>query len=151
MGEVPVELGKILLPALGCGLLGGVLSILPYVQYVNCACCLWIILAGGLAVFILKRYHNIKGKISTGNALITGGSTGFVASIVMVLSMMFLRDLLYPMVEEMLESPEFQEAFQEIGGAPDASFVVILASVIIVIAYSLFGALGGIISNEITK
>lgn len=151
MGEVPVELGKMLLPVLGCGLLGGVLSIIPIVQFGNCLCCLWIILAGGLAVFILKRYYNIKGKISTGNALITGGSTGFVASFITLLPVMLFPDQVYSIVDEALRSPEFQEAFQDAGVSVDASFFVVLAAVILIIAYSLFGALGGIISNEITK
>ncbi len=148
-GETSVELGKLIIPALGCGAIGGVLSLAPGI---GCLCCLWVILAGGLAVFILKRYYGIKGKITMGNAILTGGLAGFVASIISLLPVVFQRGELERAYQEMLTTPEVEEAFRELGiTAADIGAFVVLAAVISVVLFTAFGALGGILSNEIAK
>lgn len=148
-GETSVELGKMILPALGCGALGGVLSLVPGI---DCLCCLWVILAGGLAVFFLKRKYGIKGKITTGSAILTGGLAGFVASIISLLPVVFQRDELESVYQDMLATPEIEEAFRELGiTAADIGVFVVFAAVISVVLFTALGGLGGIISNEVTK
>jgi hypothetical protein len=153
ISEFHIETGRIILPALGCGVLAAILSVLPIISFGNILCCLWIILGGGLAVYILKRFHNIKGKITTGKAALTGGLTGFVAGIIMSVLLVAARGLLDTELTGMMASPEIQEMLGEAGMTAEqfTSLVVMLALVIYLVVFPLFGALGGIITNELTK
>jgi len=150
--EVPVEIGKIFVPALACGALAGVLSIIPVISALNCFFCLWIIIGGALAVYLLKRFNNIKGKISLGKAVLTGGLSGFVASLFMIAFVFLLQDL-GTLMEEAMRSPEVQQAFEDAGMAAGdvTGLILVFAAIVFPILFTLFGALGGIISNELTK
>ncbi len=150
--EVHVDIGKIVLPALGCGALAGILSIAPMLSALNCVFCLWIVLGGGLAVYIMKRYYNIPGKISFGKAALTGGFAGFVASLIMSAALLFGKDI-NTAIEEAMRNPETQQALRDAGLAAGdiAGVVMVFVAIIIVVLFTLFGALGGIISNELTK
>jgi hypothetical protein len=146
-----VDIGKLIVPVLGCGALAGILSIVP-VPTLQCVCCLWIVLGGGLAVYLVKRFNNIKGKISTGKAALTGGLTGLVASLFMIGSLLIGEDFGVAM-EEAMQQPEVQEALRDAGmtGEEITGIVIVVAIVMLVVGFVLFGALGGIISNEATK
>lgn len=151
-GEAHVGAGKILVPALACGVLAGILSVTPLISALNCIFCLWIIIGGGLAVYLVKRFNKITGKISTGMSLLTGALTGFVASFIMVASLVIIEDFT-SIMDEAMRSPEVQEALKDAGMAAGdiAGVLLALVAVIVVVAFTLFGALGGLISNEITK
>jgi hypothetical protein len=153
LGMTPGQVGiaKLIVPALGCGALAGILTIAP-VSALRCACCLWIVLGGGLAVYLVKRFNNIKGKISTGMAALTGGLTGFIASLFMTGSLLLGGDFGAAM-EEAMQQPEVQEALQDAGmtGEEITGIVVLFVILIFIAGFVLFGVLGGIISNEATK
>ncbi|KYK37168.1 MAG: DUF4199 domain-containing protein [Theionarchaea archaeon] len=153
VGEAHVDMGKILLPALGCGVLGAVLSIIPVVQMANIVCCLWIIVAGGLAVYVMKRFYNIVGKISISKAVLTGGLTGLVAGLIMAVFLIVVRGAVAPILEEMVTQPEFQEVLREFAMTEEefTDLVMKIAVAMYLVLFPLFGALGGIISNELTK
>ena len=150
--DVHVGLDKIVVPVLACGVLAGILSIAPYVSALNCVFCLWIVLGGALAVYLVKRMNTIKGKISTGKAALTGGFTGVVASI-FILGTVFLTDTFDIALQEAMQTPEVQEALEEAGIALQDIYGVLLVFVVLIMAvlFLIFGALGGIISNEVTK
>jgi hypothetical protein len=155
ISEVPVATEKILVPALICGVGAGVLSFAMFDTPLSCLCCLWIVLAGGLAVFLLKRFNNIKGKISMGKAALTGGFAGFVASVITSLAL-FVSEDMDATLNEALRSPELQQALRDAGmAAGDMNGIafasLVMVAIIIIVVFSLFAALGGIIANEITK
>lgn len=151
-GEVSIGMDKIVLPVLACGALAGILSIVPVLSALNCVFCLWAVLGGALAVYLVKRMNSIKGKISTGKAALTGGLTGVVASIFMLV-MVFLSEEFDTAIQEAMQSPEVQEALRESGIAAQDFYGVALVFVVIIMAvlFLIFGALGGVISNEVTK
>lgn len=153
MGEISVDTGKIFIPALACGVLAGLLSIAPIIGALNCVFCLWIVLGGGLAVYLLKRLNNIKGKISTGKAALTGGLTGFIASLISSAYLFLSTEEFDYAMNEAMRSPEVQEALREAGIEAGEITGIILVGVAIVymILFSIFGGLGGVISNEFTK
>lgn len=66
-----------LLPALLGGLFIGVLSVLPFVKAGNGCCCLWIVLGGVLAAYVMQQNHPLP--ITAGDGLAVGllaGLTG---------------------------------------------------------------------------
>ncbi len=149
--EIQIEIEKIVIPALACGILAGVLSVIPVISFLNCFFCLWIIIGGGLAVYLLKYLNNIKGKITTGTAALTGGLTGLVAGIFNAVVAVFVGELLYSLMRG-TTVPEFQEIFRDTPflHEPFGALLVFVA-LVTTFLYVVFGAVGGIISNEITK
>lgn len=149
---VHIGLDKIVVPVLACGVLAGILSIAPVLSTLNCVFCLWVVLGGALAVYLVKRMNNIKGKISTGKAALTGGFTGVVASIFMLVTV-FLTDTFDIALQETMQTPEIQEALEEAGIVAQDLYGIVLVFLVLIMAvlFLIFGALGGIISNEATK
>ena len=78
-----VNVPHILISAVSCGTAAGILSALPWVNLANCFFCLWIVVGGGLSVFVAKKISNTKGRIRGEQAVLIGGLTGVVASLVM--------------------------------------------------------------------
>lgn len=104
-------------------------------------------------MYLLKNVNKIKGKISMGKAAITGAFTGFIASIVMwLVASVRVGGFSYELRSAMMQ-PEFQEAFGDIGASSEWVFGLVLAIMIVItgILFAFFGALGGIISNELVK
>ena len=151
-GEVSTGMEKIVLPVLACGTLAGILSVTPILWGLNCGFCLSVVPGGALAVYLVKRMSSIKGKISTGKAALTGGLTGAVASIFMCGTFFFTEDIGTAM-QEALQSPEFQEVLEGSGIVAQDLYglYVMLFVILIAIPFLIFGALGGIISNAVTK
>jgi hypothetical protein len=51
--DIPVQ--ETLFPAFLCGIVAGVLSAVPIIEHSECLFCLWAVVAGALAVFVLKK------------------------------------------------------------------------------------------------
>lgn len=163
--EVPLTFTQIIIPALICGVPAGILSTIVLEDL----CCLWVILAGGLAVFLVKRFNNIKGKFPTGKAFLIGGLTGLVAGLIIagytatVTSQTDFDDLM----DDVMTSPEWEEAMEDsdlteeeiqqmqelMEGLPSSFFQIGLIAVFIasLVVPPLLGGLAGIVVNEITK
>lgn len=163
--EIPVTFTQVIVPALICGIPAGILSTVV----LDDLCCLWVILAGGLAVFLVKRFNKIKGKIPTGKAFIAGGLAGLVAGLMFagytatVTSQTDFDELM----EEAMTSPEWEEAMedsdlteeemqemQEFMEGFSSSFFQIGLLVIVIAALALspiLAGLTGVVVNEITK
>jgi hypothetical protein len=152
-GEASIEMQKILVPALIGGVVGGVLSVTPIISVLNCVLCLWIVVGGALAVYFVKRWNDIKGKISTGKAALTGAISGFVAAIIVIVVNFFLAGDFRSILDEAMRSPEVGEALRDAGVTLEEIVGVVLVFVVLVmiVIFALFGALGGIISNEVKK
>ena len=148
VSESQVSWDKILIPGIISGCVAGVLSFAVWDTPFNCLCCLWIVLGGALAVFLLKRLNKITGKIGTGMAAVTGGLAGIVAGIIISV----VVDLRF-FVEEAMKTPDVQEMLRESGVTAEelAGITLAMFVVVIVIGFALFSALGGIIANEVTK
>ncbi|MBU7023237.1 MAG: hypothetical protein HXS40_03640 [Theionarchaea archaeon] len=152
-GEAAIEMQKILVPALIGGVVGGILSVTPVISILNCVLCLWIVVGGALAVYFVKRWNDIKGKISTGKAALTGAISGFVAAIItMVVNFLVAGDF-RSILDEAMRSPEAAEALRDAGVSFDEIVGVVLVFVVLImiVVFTIFGALGGILSNEIKK
>jgi hypothetical protein len=152
-GNVDIDSSRLIIPALGFGLLAGILSIVPVLSLLNCVFCLWVVLCGGLTVYMVKRHYNIQGKIITMKAGLAGAITGGIAGIVTNIPFLISREDMVTTVQEVLNQPEFQELLEGTGSILEESMgqLIILGVILNIVFFLLFGALGGIISNEITK
>jgi hypothetical protein len=151
--SVDIDTSRLIIPALGFGLLAGILSSVPVLSLLNCVFCLWVVLCGGLAVYMVKRHYNIQGKIITMKAALAGAITGGIAGIITNIPALISREDMVTTLQEVLNQPEFQEIWKEAGTNLEESMdqLIVLAVILNIVLFLLFGALGGIISNEITK
>ena len=80
---------------------------------------------------------------------IAGGIAGIVTSIPTIIS----RESIETVTQEILNQPEFQELLEGAGSTFEESMgqFIVLFVIVNIVFFLLFGALGGIISNEITK
>src|SRR5262245_3428085 len=111
-------------PVLIGGLVGGVLSALPFVSAGNLCCCLWVVSGGALAAYLLQQ--NQPEPITQGDGALVGFLAGLFGAVVyLVISipvMMMAAPLQREMLERLLERangvpPEFREYMGGIGGA----------------------------------
>lgn len=140
-----VKVHDLLFPALICGVLTGFISAVPVLDYLNCFFCLWIIIGGAAAVYLAKNVNKIKGKITTWKAALTGGITGVVAVIVTWLAVLSQIGDFSSVLREALTRSEYQEIIL------DANLIILILVFTTALLFTLFGALGGIISNEFIK
>jgi uncharacterized membrane protein YidH (DUF202 family) len=119
----------------------------------NCVLCLWIVVGGALAVYFVKRWNDIKGKISTGKAALTGAISGFVAAIIAIVVNFFVAGDFRSILDEAMRSPEVEQALRDAGVTLEeiAGIVLVFIVLVMIVVFALFGALGGIISNEVKK
>ncbi len=139
-------------PALIAGGIGGVLSALPFVNFANCICCLWIVAAGAFAVYLLRK--NTPGPITKSDAALTGAVAGLAAAVAKTLVGIPLRGF------ELAFSRRFLERFAELapsdmpsgwenwldkGAGPLTPAFLILGLFLTAVVFAIFGALGGVI------
>lgn len=158
---VTVTPTQMVIPALVCGVPAGILSIV-----IENICCLWVLLAGGLSVFLLRRFNNIVHKIPTYKAFITGGLAGLVASLFIVgnTAVMLSQEDFESVFDDVMTSPEFEEALegselteeeiqevQEIMRGISSFFRwgLMVVAIVSLAVIPLFSGLAGIIANEV--
>ena len=69
-------------PALIGGVVLGVLSVIPFVNFVNLCCCLWAILGGMLAAHLYVK--GSPAPVSTGDGAIVGALAGLVGAVIVI-------------------------------------------------------------------
>ena len=119
-----VKYKELFTASLVCGIIAGIFSGFPDLQAGNMFCCMWVVLGGGGAVFLLRSSIGSKDKLRIEKAILAGGLTGVIAALV-----------LFP-VEYIFEASQFSRF--ELGS-------VVLAMP----ALFIFGALGGVVVNEV--
>jgi hypothetical protein len=142
----------LLTPVLVGGLAAGVLSGLPFL---NCLCCLWIILGAVLTVFLAAR--DSRQAFTAGDGAMAGAFTGVVAAFAEALisiplasiNVAFMRKFMERMAEYVQEMPEGWERWFERGTgsfSPGWFFINLIATAAI---FAVLGALGGVIGASL--
>jgi len=62
------------------GCVAGFLSIIPIVHLLNVICCLWVLVGGGIAVYILST--SAPGPITYGDGAVVGLLAGLIAGVI---------------------------------------------------------------------
>lgn len=141
------------------GLALGLLSGTPIIGAFNCFCCMWVILGGGLAAYLLVRWASIP--VSSGEGALVGMMSGAFGAVIITIMEALQFAAMGPekfrmQIEEAMsggpgEVPpgfeEFMEQFMDMMYNPALMlFIILIFSVVI---FSVFGTIGGILSVAI--
>ncbi len=138
-------------PALLGGLAIGVLSALPLLAFGNACCCLWVLLGGGLAAYLMQQNH--PEPIGIGDGAVAGLMAGAFGSVVWLVLSIALRSIMAPfesaIAQRALENaqdlpPAVRQILESIGTGPVIGFGLIIMFCVMIFVFSLFGLLGGL-------
>lgn len=140
-------------PAIIGGVVLGLLSVIPFVNWANICCCLWAILGGALASYLYIK--NSAVPATPGDGAILGAIAGLVGAVISVVIgipvsilmsgvmmgiVVKLMESLNPSQAEMMRSQI--EAGQSVAGA-------IVNGLILAVLLVIFSTLGGLIGIPI--
>jgi len=140
-------------PAIIGGVVLGILSVIPFVNWVNFCCCLWAILGGLLAAHLYVK--SSPTPVSTGDGAIVGAMAGLVGAVIAVvvgipisivasgiMTRVFVSFMegINPDQAEMMRTQ--MEASQTVAGA-------IVNGLILAVFLVIFATLGGLIGIPI--
>jgi len=133
-----IDISKMMMPALVGGLVAGVATSIPVINWLNVFCCLWFIIGGAIAAWMLI---GAIGKIELTDGAIVGALSGVVAGVIAaVLGMIF--------------GLAAGSMFGNVPGAGDVG-VAVLGGIIGIIIYpilgAVFGAAGGVIVAKLKQ
>jgi len=148
-----MDQNRMLKPALIGGFLLGILSAVPPVNFLNCACCAWGIGGGALAAYLWVQASPVVVTLGNGFllGLITGAIGGAVTTIFSIPVQILMRNLLAQYAAEINQTlgqmanlpPWFRELMQNAQTAEITPSGLIFALFINVLMFGLFGMLGG--------
>ena len=99
--------GGMLKPALIAGVLLGILSALPLIQWVNSCCCAWVIGGGIFAAYLYVRESAEAVTLGRGLALgLLTGVIGGIVSVLMSLPLLYISFANTKVLEELSKSVE---------------------------------------------
>lgn len=137
-----IEVNKLIKPALIAGVIAGILSVIPIINFVNCICCGWIVIFGFVSVYLLKK--DIK-TVEPIDGAIVGALTGLIAFVfVTIIGILFTS--LFVGSTGMYRSMEYMELNAFVSGT-----YLFFQGVMRIIIFPIFGAFGGIIGVVILK
>ena len=159
------EKPNILMPALFGGIITGVLSGIPFLNFVNCLCCAGVLLGGFMAVFFYNKDLTPQmTPLTSQDGLKLGALSGVfgavVGTIISALLMAVVGNLagqaMFDMVYNFYDSagildkmpPEAIDQMEQ--GMKDSglSAISVIGSLIL---YPIFGLLGGLIGSSVYK
>ena len=140
-------------PAIIGGVVLGVLSVIPFVNFVNACCCLWAILGGMLAAHLYVK--SSPTPVNAGDGAIVGALAGVVGAVIVIvigipISLLtsalvsgFFVSLISGMDPSQAEMMRQQmEAGQTVAGA-------IVNAIILAVLLVIFSTVGGLIGVSI--
>jgi uncharacterized membrane protein YedE/YeeE len=140
----------------------GVLSALPFVSAGNICCCLWVIVGGMLAAYLMQQ--NQTAPIQPGDGALVGLLAGLVGAVVQVLVSIPVSMLVGPMeramVQRILEMagsmpPDMRDVFERYSreGQPTALIVIgrVFGLMFWLCVGAVFSTIGGLIGAAIFK
>jgi hypothetical protein len=146
-------------PALYGGLLIGVLSALPIVQYGNCCCCLWIIAGGMLAVYL--RQQNSPYAVTSAEGALVGLLAGVIGGLIGAVLSVLIQSMLGPFQRQMIERliawrpdifpPDIGDTIARADAAGRGPLRIALSMLFMVFIGTIFGMLGGLLGVAVFK
>ncbi len=136
-------------PAIIGGLVVGVLSALPIISAGNLCCCLWVMLGGVSAAYLLQQSQ--PGPITAGDGALVGLMAGAVGAFVYLLLSIPITILVAPMERALLERlsqasgsmpPELRGYMD---GAAGASIRLVIGFLFMLFAGPAFATIGGLL------
>ena len=138
--------------ALWPGIVLGLLSVIPIVNYVNFFCCLWIIGGGFLAALVFKQE---TGDVKTGDGALCGLIAGLIGAVVQAVGVgilwYFFHETYLSSLYEIFSQAEFDAAMQDMMAQMVSNPIIMVSLTLVsgIILNSIFATLGGIIGSAI--
>ncbi|MBI2221100.1 MAG: DUF5518 domain-containing protein [Acidobacteria bacterium] len=146
-------------PALLGGAFIGVLSALPFVSYVNACCCLWVLVGGLLAAWVMQQNHPYA--ITTADGALVGLLAGvfgaLVATVVSLLMAPFQRQLdlyMWGRMSQMMRDvpPIVEQMMEQRRSGPAVNLIAAAAGLVMaLIIYPIFALLGGLLGAALFR
>jgi hypothetical protein len=140
-------------PALIGGVVVGVLSSIPFVNFVNVCCCLWAVLGGVLASYLYVK--SSANPVGAGEGAILGVLAGIVgAAIYVVIGIpitLIMGSVMTGVISNMMESlsPGQAEAIRRQMEASQSPVGAILNGIFTAVLLVIFATLGGLLGIPI--
>ncbi|RCK71608.1 MAG: hypothetical protein IGBAC_1579 [Ignavibacteriae bacterium] len=150
------------IPALYGGIIIGIISSVPFLNFINCLCCAGVIIGGILSVYFYKQnFTPDTPPYTSGDCLMVGLYAGIIGAIIStifsIIFLMLFGNVVGEFILEYLRTAEIElpeETFDAIEKALAQQltfFSIITDLVASLILYSIFGLLGGVIGYNIFK
>jgi len=137
-------------PALIGGVLLGLLSVIPFVNFLNICCCLWAILGGMLASYLYVK--SSATPVSAGEGAVLGALTGLVGAVISLILGIPISYAMGPtmrnLVLSIMENVNRQQAQlmrAQLEAAGDSMVRLIVNALILAVLLFVFSIVGGLI------
>jgi hypothetical protein len=143
-------------PALLGGLFIGVLSALPVVNTANVCCCLWVVVGGGLTVYLLQQSRSAPVESSEAAlfGLIAGlfGGILYMAATAVLLSGAMGAELFEQFQEALDRNPQLPAEMRDrLSSMAGSGAFILLVAVITIPTYGVFSMIGALIGLAIFR
>lgn len=134
------------------GCVAGFLSVIPIVNWLNIICCLWVIIGGVVAVYILTT--SVTAPITYGDGAVVGLLAGVIAGVICGVISLLIRIAGFGVGLAYLERfahrfPQFEQYLGMARTATIGAGMIIAWLFFSIIIYAIFGTLGGVIGTAI--
>ena len=140
-------------PAIIGGIVLGLLSVIPFVNWANLCCCLWALLGGALASYLYIK--NSPVPATPGDGAILGAMAGLVGAVISVVIgipvSILTSGLMIGIVVRLMESvnPSQAEMMRRQIEAGQTVASAIINGIILAVFLVIFSTLGGLIAVPI--
>jgi len=138
-----------LMPAVYGGLVIGIISGVPFLSWINCACCAGVMGGGFLAVYLFRRDLDSRYHMDFSDGAQLGLLAGlFGAVIATALSQVFATvsyEMAHKIITTYLQDPEIEEMFDRFRPDMLTGGLLFFGFLVNLVFYTLFGLLGGLI------
>jgi hypothetical protein len=138
-----------LMPAVYGGLLIGIVSGVPFLSWINCACCAGVMAGGILAVNLFRRDLDPRYHMDMGDGAQLGLMAGvFGAIVATALSQVFATvsfEMVRKIISTYVQDPEMEALFDRFRPDSFARGLIFIGFLINLVFYSIFGLIGGLI------
>ena len=146
-------------PALIGGIVLGILSVIPFVNFVNVCCCLWAILGGMLASNLYIKSSPTPVKAGDGAAVgAIAGAVGAVISVILGVPIDLamgptMRNLMVGLVENMdrQQAEMLRQSWEASSGSVAAVIIQALVGAALLFVFAIVGGLIGVAIFEKRK
>jgi len=146
-------------PALLGGLVIGTLSALPVISIGNCACCLWVILGGMVATYLLQQAQQtpVDGMDGAIVGLLAGLVGAVVGSLLSIPIQMLMGSMQGDLLRRILDQggsdmpTEMRDALQSLARGGAGGALMLFGFLVGLIVNSIFGAIGGLLGTVMFK
>ena len=147
-------MGSRVQPAILGGLFIGVLSTLPVINIGNVCCCMWVLLGGALAAYLLQQHQPeaITGADGALIGLMAGIVGAFVGALLQIPVDIWFGPIQKEWIERLMQSQgDMPPQFIEMLNRPRNAATVIADLIFRLVAYVIFGMLGGVLGVAIFR